>query len=55
MTKQQKTQEQAFPTVQNQNNEKLPLLRGEIRLTQKSVEKIREDTHTHISYMLERT
>ena len=54
VTKQQKTQQQAFQTVQDQNNEKLALLRGEIRLTQEKVEKIKEDTYTHISYMLER-
>ena len=54
MTKQQKTQQQAFKTVQDENNEKLALLRVEIRLTQESVEKIKEDTYTHVSYMLER-
>ena len=54
VTKQQKTQQQAFLTVQDQNNEKLALLRDEIRLTQKSVERIKENTYTHISYMLER-
>ena len=31
VTKQQKTQQQAFQTVQDQNNEKLALLRDEIR------------------------
>ena len=54
VTKQPKTQQQAFQTVQEQNNEKLALLRDEIRLTQKSVKLIKEDTHAHISYMLER-
>ena len=54
VTKEQKTQQQAFQTVQDQNNEKLALLRDEIRLTQKSVERIKTDTYTHISYMLER-
>ena len=53
VTKQQKTQKQALQTVQDQNNEKLALLRDEIRLTQESVEKIKEDTYTHISYMLD--
>ena len=53
VTKQQKTQQQAFQTAQEQNNEKLALLRDEIRLTQESVEKIKEDTYTHISYMLD--
>ena len=43
MTKQQKTQQQAFQTVHEQNNEKLALLRDEIRLTQETVEKIKED------------
>ena len=33
VTKQQKTQQKAFRTVQDQNNEKLALLRNEIRLT----------------------
>ena len=54
VTKQQKTQQKEFQTVQDQNNEKLALLPDEIRLTQESVEKIKEDTYTHISYMLER-
>ena len=54
VTKQQKTQQQAFQTVQDQNNEKLALLRDEIRLTQDSVEQIKEDTYSHISYMLDR-
>ena len=54
VTKQQKTQQQAFQTVKDQNNEKLALLRDEIRLTQESVEKVKEDTYTHISNMLER-
>ena len=38
VTKQQKSQQQAFRTVQDQDNEKLALLPGEIRLTQGSVE-----------------
>ena len=54
VTKQQKTQQQAFQTLQDQNNEKLALLRDEIRLTQESVEKIKKDTYTHISNMLDR-
>ena len=54
VTKQQKTQQQAFQTVQDQNNEKLALLRDEIRLTQESVERIKEDTYSHIWYMLDR-
>ena len=54
VTKQQKTQQQAFQTVQDRNNEKFALLRDEIRLTQKSVEKIKEDTYTRFSYMLDR-
>ena len=54
VTKQQKTQQKAFQTVQGLNNEKLALLHDEIRLTQESVEKIKEDTYTHISYLLER-
>ena len=41
-------------SVQDQNNEKLALLRDEIRLTQESVERNIEDTYTHISFMLER-
>ena len=41
VTKQQKTQQQAFQTNQDQNNEKLALLRDETRLTQESVEKIK--------------
>ena len=53
VAKQQKTQQQAFQSVQDQKNEKLALLRDEIRLTQASVEKIKEDTSTRISYMLE--
>ena len=52
--KQQKTQQQAFQTVLDQNNEKLAVLRDEIRLTHESVEKIKEDTYTHKSYMHER-
>ena len=54
MTKQQKTQQQAFQTVQDQNNEKLALLRDEIRLTKEGVEQITEDTYTHNTFMLER-
>ena len=54
LTKQQNTQKRAFQRVQDQNNEKLALLRDEIRLTQESVERIKEDTYTHISYRLER-
>ena len=54
VTKQQKTQQQAFQTVQDQNNGKLALLRDEIRLTQESVKQIKQDTYTHISYMIER-
>ena len=40
--------------VQDKNNEKLALLRDEIRLTQESVERIKNDTYLRISYMLER-
>ena len=54
VTKQQKTEQQAFQTVQDQNNEKLALLRDKIRLTQESVERINEDTYRHISYVLDR-
>ena len=54
VTKQKKTHQKAFQTVQDQNKEKLALLRDEIRLTQESVEKIQEDRYAHISYMLER-
>ena len=54
VTKQQKTQQQAFQTVQDQKNEKLALLRDENPFTKESVEKIKEDTYTHINYMLER-
>ena len=54
VTKQQKTQQQAFQTVQDQNNEKLALLRDDFRLTQESVKKIKEDTYTDISNMLDR-
>ena len=39
---------------QDKNNEKLALLRDEIRLTQESVERIKNDTYLRISYMLER-
>ena len=48
LTKQQKTQQEAFQTVQDQNNEKLALLRDEIRLTQEIVAKNEEHTYTHI-------
>ena len=51
----QETQQQTFPTVQEENNENLALFRDEIRLTQESVQKIKEDTYKHVSYMLERT
>ena len=54
VTNQQKTQQQAFQMVQDKNNEKLALLGDEIRLTQKSVERFKNDTYTRISYMLER-
>ena len=54
VAKQQKTQQQAFQMVQDKNNEKLALLRDEIRLTQESVERIKNDTYLRISYMLER-
>ena len=54
VTKQQKTQQQAFQTVQDQNNKKLALLRDQFHLTQESLEKIKEDTYTHISYMFDR-
>ena len=53
VTKQQKTQQQVFQKVQDRNNEKLALLRDEICLTQEIVERIKEDTYTHILYMLE--
>ena len=52
VTKQQKTQQQAFQKVHDQNNEKVALLRDEIRLTQEKVEKIKDDTYSQISYML---
>ena len=54
MTKQQKTQQQAFQTIQDLNNEELALLWDQICLTQEIVEKPKDDTYTHISYMLER-
>ena len=54
VAKQQKTQQQAFQMVQDKNNEKLASLRDEIRLTQESVERIKNDTYLRISYMLER-
>ena len=53
MTKQQKTQQQAFQTVEEQNNGKLALLHDEIHLCAQNVERIKEDTYKHISYMLE--
>ena len=53
LTKQQKTQQQAFQMVQDKNNEKLALLRDQNRLTQESVERIKNDTYTRLSYMLE--
>ena len=55
LTKQQKTQQQAFQMVQDKNNEKLALLRDEIHLTQESVERIKNGTYLRISYMLQRT
>ena len=48
VTKLQKAQQQAFQTVQDQNNEKFVLLRDKIRATQESVRKIKDDTYTHI-------
>ena len=54
VTKQQKTQQQVFQTVQDQNNKKFALLQDENRLTQESVERIKEDTYTHTLYTLER-
>ena len=54
VTKQQKTHQQAFQMVQDKNNEKLALLRDEIRLTQESFERIKNDTYIRISYMLKR-
>ena len=54
VTKQQNTQQQAFQMVQDKNNKKLALLRDEIRLTQESVERIKNDTYLRISHMLER-
>ena len=54
MIKQQRAQQQAFQMVQDKNNEKFALLRDEIRLTQESVERIKNDTYKRISYMLER-
>ena len=53
VTKEQKTQQQAFQAVIDRNYEKLALLRDEIRLTQETVEKNNDDTYTHINYMLE--
>ena len=55
VTKQQKTQQQAFQMVQDKNNEKFALLRDEIRLTQESIERFKNDTYLRISYMLEGT
>ena len=40
--------------VQDKNNEKLALLRDEIRLTQESVERFKNDTYLRILYVLER-
>ena len=54
VTKQQKTQQQEFQILQDKNNEKLALLRDEIRLTQKSAARIKNNTHLRNSYMLER-
>ena len=54
VTKQQKTQQQAFQMVQEKNNEKFALPRDEIRLTQESVERIKNDTYLRISNMIER-
>ena len=51
--KQQKKQQQAFQSVQDQNNEKLVLLRDKIRLTQESVARNKKYTYLHILYMLE--
>ena len=42
VTKQHRTQPKAFETIQDQNSEKLALLRDEIRLTQEGVEKSKE-------------
>ena len=54
VTKQQKIQQQAFQMVQDKNNEKFAILRDEIRLTQESVERNKNDTYLGISYMVER-
>ena len=51
VTQQQKTQQYKFQTVSDQSNEKLALLRDQICLTEKSVERIKEDTYTHVSCM----
>ena len=48
VTKRQVTQQQASETVQDRNKEKFALLRDETRLTQKSVERTREETYAHI-------
>ena len=53
VTKQEKTQQRAFQTIQDQNNKELAVFREEIRLAGESVEKVKEDAYTHISYMLE--
>ena len=45
LTKQKKAQQQAFQMVQDKNNEKFALLRDEIRLTQESLERIKNDTY----------
>ena len=46
VTKQRKTQQQAFQTMLDENNEKLALLQDEISLTQESVEKTNDDNQT---------
>ena len=46
--KQQKTQQQTLQSVQDRNNEKLALHRGETHLTQESVKRIKEDIYTLI-------
>ena len=55
-TKKQRTQQQALQTVQDQNNEKLALLRDEIRLTHESVERSKKILiHTFIKCLNEHT
>ena len=49
-----KRQQQGLRRVPDRNNEKFATLRDEIRLTQESVEKTKEDSYTHILYMLDR-